>query len=85
MPNHLLLWLTAGAIALSATGASAQKAQKKKPEATDSHTIYPARKNIYHKGWIDFNKNGKKDIYEDPTQPTDARVADLLRQMTLEE
>lgn len=85
MPNHLLLWLTAGAIALSATGASAQKAQKKKPEATDSHTIYPARKNIYHKGWIDFNKNGKKDIYEDPTQPTEARVADLLSQMTLEE
>ena len=22
-------------------------------------------KNIYHKGWIDFNKNGVKDIYED--------------------
>ena len=21
---------------------------------------------IYHKGWIDFNKNGVKDIYEDP-------------------
>jgi len=21
--------------------------------------------NIYHKRWIDFNKNGKKDIFED--------------------
>lgn len=41
--------------------------------------------NIYHKGWIDFNKNGKKDVYEDPSRPVDARVADLLSQMTLEE
>ncbi len=24
------------------------------------------KKEIYHKGWIDFNKNGRKDIYEDP-------------------
>jgi beta-glucosidase len=36
-------------------------------------------------GWIDFNKNGKKDIYEDPTQPVDKRVKDLLSQMTVEE
>ena len=40
---------------------------------------------IYHEGWIDFNKNGKKDIFEDPTQPVDLRIADLLAQMTLEE
>ena len=40
---------------------------------------------MYHEGWIDFNKNGTKDIYEDPTAPTEARVNDLLRQMTLEE
>ena len=33
----------------------------------------------------DLNKNGKLDIYEDPRQPIDARVEDLLRQMTLEE
>lgn len=42
-------------------------------------------KTIYQKDWIDFNKNGKKDIYEDPTQAIDARVKDLLRQMSLEE
>ncbi|NCD68898.1 glycoside hydrolase family 3 C-terminal domain-containing protein [Mucilaginibacter agri] len=41
--------------------------------------------NIYHKGWIDFNKNGKKDIFEDQQQPIDKRVADLLSQMTVEE
>jgi beta-glucosidase len=33
----------------------------------------------------DLNKNGKLDIYEDPTQPVDARINDLLPQMTLEE
>ncbi len=40
---------------------------------------------IYHRGWIDFNKNGKKDIYEDSTRGVDERVADLLSQMTIEE
>jgi beta-glucosidase len=40
---------------------------------------------IYHKGWIDLNKNGVMDIYEDPSQPVEARVEDLLKQMTLEE
>jgi hypothetical protein len=44
-----------------------------------------AQKNIYRKGWIDFNKNGTRDVYEDPAQPIDRRVADLLSQMTLEE
>ena len=33
----------------------------------------------------DLNKNGKLDIYEDPRQPLEARVEDLLGQMTLEE
>ena len=33
----------------------------------------------------DLNKNGKLDVYEDPRQPIDARVDDLLGQMTLEE
>lgn len=42
-------------------------------------------KDIYHKGWIDFNKNGQKDIYEDPTQTIDDRVEDLLSQMTVDE
>lgn len=41
--------------------------------------------NIYKKGWIDFNKNGEKDVYEDPSAPLEARVANLLSQMTLEE
>lgn len=40
---------------------------------------------IYHKDWIDFNKNGKKDVFEDPTQRIEHRVADLLAQMNLNE
>ena len=40
---------------------------------------------IYHDGWIDFNKNGFKDVYEDSTQPVEKRVADLMAQMSLEE
>lgn len=40
---------------------------------------------IYHKGWIDFNKNGKMDLYENPKAPLEDRVQDLLSQTTLEE
>ena len=40
---------------------------------------------IYHKGWIDLNKNGKMDVYEDPSASVDARIEDLLGQMTVEE
>ena len=45
----------------------------------------PAKSEMYHKGWIDFNKNGIKDIYEDPAAILDARIENLLQQMTLEE
>jgi beta-glucosidase len=43
------------------------------------------KQSIYHQGWIDFNKNGVKDIFEDPMQPIQKRIDDLLGQMTLEE
>lgn len=40
---------------------------------------------IYHGSWIDLNKNGLKDPYEDAAAPLETRVLDLLAQMTLEE
>jgi len=33
----------------------------------------------------DLNKNGKMDVYEDPKQSVEARVTDVLKQMTIEE
>ena len=36
-------------------------------------------------GWNDLNKNGRKDVYEDPSQSIEKRVDDLLAQMTQEE
>ena len=42
-------------------------------------------KAIYKKGWIDFNKNGKMDVYENPKADINDRIDDLLRQMNLDE
>ena len=43
------------------------------------------KENIYKKGWIDFNKNGIMDVYENPKQPLEKRVENLLSQMNLDE
>lgn len=40
---------------------------------------------IYKTGWIDLNKNGEKDIYEDPSQSIASRVSNLIEQMSLDE
>lgn len=50
-----------------------------------SLSVFPQSKNIYNKGWIDFNKNGKMDVFEDPNAKMDDRIEDLLSQMTIEE
>lgn len=44
-----------------------------------------AKESIYKKRWIDFNKNGVKDVYEDPAAPLEQRVQDLLNQMNTDE
>ncbi len=43
------------------------------------------KSSIYKKEWIDFNKNGVKDVYEDPKASLDDRIENLLSLMTLEE
>src|SRR5215207_4039916 len=45
----------------------------------------PGGQGIYREGWTDFNKNGRKDVYEDSKADITRRVEDLLAQMTLEE
>ncbi len=56
-------------------------AQKK----TVLKTYHPGKHVMYKKGWIDFNKNGRMDVYENPQAKLEDRVEDLLSQMTLEE
>lgn len=46
---------------------------------------YQGKLPIYHSEWIDLNKNGEMDPYEDPQQTLDIRIENLLEQMTLEE
>ncbi len=46
--------------------------------------VFP-KKNIYFDTWTDFNKNGVKDVYEDSKADINARIENLLAQMTLEE
>ena len=48
-------------------------------------TLHAKEPSIYKKGWIDFNKNGKMDVYENPNARIEDRVKDLLSQMTLDE
>ena len=55
-----------------------------KPAKTPA-TYKPVKSEMYRKGWIDFNKNGVKDVYEDPSAPLEARIENLLQQMTLNE
>src|SRR4029450_341209 len=43
------------------------------------------KKEIYKSGWIDLNKNGRMDVYENPKAEVESRISDLLSQMTLEE
>ncbi|TKG91633.1 beta-glucosidase [Puteibacter caeruleilacunae] len=42
-------------------------------------------KRIYKKGWIDLNKNGKKDPYEDPSVAIEDRITNLISLMNIEE
>ncbi|MEP4781497.1 MAG: glycoside hydrolase family 3 N-terminal domain-containing protein [Algibacter sp.] len=43
------------------------------------------KKSIYHKDWIDFNKNGVKDVFEDSKASIEDRVANLVSLMNVNE
>ena len=57
--------------------------------AADTNSIYHSGPSSLsattRQGWIDLNKDGKKNIYEDSSQPVAKRVKDLLKRMTLDE
>lgn len=63
----------------------AQGQDSRIPPAKDLIKYKIPKKAIYQKGWIDFNKNGKMDVYEDPNAKLEDRIEDLLSQMNLEE
>ena len=54
-------------------------------QLTSTAANNPKFDEIYHDGWIDLNKNGKKDPYEDSSLSVDQRAEDLLSRMSLEE
>ena len=43
------------------------------------------KESMYHPDWTDFNKNGVRDIFENPSESIDKRVEDLVSKMTLDE
>lgn len=65
-------------------GPAQTKVDSRIPKAKDL-VAYRPKHTMYRKGWIDFNKNGIKDVYEDPTATVDERVENLLSMMTMEE
>ncbi|MQP77598.1 beta-glucosidase [Stenotrophomonas sp. MYb238] len=70
--------LAAGMLAATAAGHAAAPVAEPAP----AFVPLPA---IYHDGWIDLDKNGRKDLYEDPDADIDARVEDLLARMNRDE
>lgn len=53
--------------------------------SSQTKNIFPEKKSIYHEGWIDLNKNGVMDPYENPKLDIEKRINDLLGRMNLEE
>lgn len=70
LSHRFLILAGAAAVAIVVLGANA------------SRKTHPSNAPISYR---DLNKNGSMDIYEDATQPIEARITDLLKQMTLEE
>lgn len=91
--------LLAATITVHANDDDAGRLDEKSKEDESRSLLYPitfdecvasgrdviTRRDIYFDGWIDLNKNGVKDPYEDPTVPVEERIDDLLQQMTVEE
>lgn len=76
--------LAAGAL-FACSAALAQEDKWHVPEGKELITYKHPKNKIYKKGWIDYNKNGRKDVYEDPEADIEDRITDLLSQMTVEE
>ncbi len=86
MRTKRLLPLLAFALALPALLATTAGKKDETPAPGERVKKFELGSNkMYKEGWIDFNKNGKMDVYENPNADIDARIEDLLSQMTMEE
>jgi len=47
--------------------------------------IMAEEESLYNKTWVDFNKNGKKEIYENQKKTDSERIDDLISRMNLKE
>src|SRR5687768_6820350 len=70
--------LCAGSSALAASDLTMGKAPA--PDPNERSPLKPESAEF-----MDLNKNGKKDAYEDPSLPIEQRVKDLLAQMNVDE
>jgi beta-glucosidase len=77
--NQVIRQLPVALLLLS--GVACQSSQQQTASTSDSTAAPVAAEANYR----DLNKNGKMDMYEDSAQPVEARVNDLLSQMTIEE
>lgn len=75
---HARTWACVAALISAAVLTSAQ-------ESSRLFLNESQRSEIYHDGWIDLNKNGTKDPYEDPSAEVERRLDDLIARMTLDE
>jgi len=78
----LLAYLAIGSCAVLT---AAENSDIAAPVVAGGGTFTLGKPEMHHRGWIDLNKNGAKDAYEDPALPTETRVADLLARMSREE
>jgi beta-glucosidase len=46
---------------------------------------FEIKQSMYHDGWIDLNKNGKLDPYENSKLPVEERIEDVLSRMNINE
>ncbi len=77
---NVLACFVFAAITISACKTTEKNTVPDEVKANSSHII-----TVEGYTFRDLNKNGKLDVYEDSRQPVDARVKDILSQMTVEE
>src|SRR4051812_13823507 len=79
LPLRCVRWLGTIALGTAVVGLHAG------PPPSDIFVRPQPPASIYHEGWIDLNKNGQKDPYEDPAVEVEARITDLIGRMNADE